>query len=105
MSEQGSNGAARAVPRAATVAATGATRAAPDWDLVRKRNNIEKLKFEKHPLRIVDEIEELRRALATIRHGSVTLIVQDGRIVQIDTTQKVRLERRRAVAGPTGRRA
>ena len=43
-------------------------------------------------------VEELRRALATIRHGSVTLIVQDGRIVQIDTTQKVRLERRR-VAG------
>ena len=48
-------------------------------------------------------VEELRRALATIRHGSVTLIVQDGRIVQIDTTQKVRLERRRAAAGPAAR--
>ena len=50
-------------------------------------------------------VEELRRALATIRHGSVTLIVQDGRIVQIDTTQKVRLERRRAAAGPAARQA
>ncbi len=50
-------------------------------------------------------VEELRRALATIRHGSVTLIVQDGRIVQIDTTQKVRFERRRAAGGPVGRRA
>ncbi len=57
MSEQVSKPTARAAPAAAT--APGATRAAPDWDLVRKRNNIEKLKFEKSPLRIVDEIEEL----------------------------------------------
>ena len=49
-------------------------------------------------------VEELRRALATIRHGSVTLIVQDGRIVQIDTTQKLRLERR-AAGGSDGRGA
>ena len=38
-----------------------------------------------------DVVDELRRALADIRHGSVTLIVQDGRVVQIDTTQKLRL--------------
>ena len=50
-------------------------------------------------------VEELRRALATIRHGSVTLIVQDGRVVQIDTTQKMRFERRRAAGGATGPRA
>jgi hypothetical protein len=43
-----------------------------------------------------DVVEELRRVLAGIRHGSVTLIVQDGRIVQIDATRKVRLETRRA---------
>ena len=36
-----------------------ASRAAPDWDLVRKRNNVEKLKAEKHPLKIVDEIPAL----------------------------------------------
>src|SRR5687767_13209677 len=36
-----------------------ATRAAPDWDLVRKRNNVEKLKNEKHPLKILDEVPAL----------------------------------------------
>src|SRR6478609_3325991 len=36
-----------------------ATRAAPDWDLVWRRNNVEKLKREKHPLEIVSEIDEL----------------------------------------------
>lgn len=37
----------------------GANRAAPDWELVLKRNNIERLKREKFPLAIVDEIPEL----------------------------------------------
>ena len=36
-----------------------ATRAAPDWDLVLKRNNVERLKREKFPLEIVNEIPEL----------------------------------------------
>jgi sulfite reductase beta subunit-like hemoprotein len=36
-----------------------ASRAAPDWDLVLKRNNVERLKREKFPLEIVDEIDEL----------------------------------------------
>src|SRR5205807_9101376 len=36
-----------------------ATRAAPDWDLVLKRNNVERLKREKFPLEIVDEIDDL----------------------------------------------
>jgi ferredoxin-nitrite reductase len=36
-----------------------ATRAAPDWDLVLKRNNVERLKREKFPLEIVNELEEL----------------------------------------------
>jgi hypothetical protein len=38
---------------------------------------------------------EVQRALEQISHGSVTLIVQDGRVVQIDTTRKVRLPARR----------
>jgi hypothetical protein len=29
--------------------------------------------------------------LAGMQHGSVTLIVQDGRVVQLDATHKVRL--------------
>ena len=40
-------------------AAAAASRAAPDWDLVLKRNNVERLKREKFPLDIVDEIDEL----------------------------------------------
>jgi ferredoxin-nitrite reductase len=54
------NGARRPVPAAAAErAAAAATRAAPDWDLVRKRNNVEKLKFEKHPIRLIDELVQL----------------------------------------------
>jgi hypothetical protein len=50
-------------------------------------------------------IDELRRTLAGITHGSVTLIVQDGRVVQIDTTQKVRIDRRRGAPPGAGRTA
>jgi len=51
----------RPVPAAAATraAAAGATRAAPDWELVRKRNNVEKLKHEKHPVRLIDELVQL----------------------------------------------
>jgi ferredoxin-nitrite reductase len=41
------------------VAAAAAARAAPDWDLVLKRNNVERLKRDKFPLEIVNEIDEL----------------------------------------------
>jgi ferredoxin-nitrite reductase len=40
-------------------APVAATRAAPDWDLVLKRNNVERLKRDKFPLEIVNEIDEL----------------------------------------------
>lgn len=36
-------------------------------------------------------IEEIERAVAKVRFGTVQLIIQDGRIVQIDTTEKKRL--------------
>jgi hypothetical protein len=36
-------------------------------------------------------VAELRRLLHGMRHGSVTLIVQDGHVVQLDATHKVRL--------------
>jgi sulfite reductase beta subunit-like hemoprotein len=34
-------------------------RAAPDWDLVLRRNNVERLKRDKFPLEIVDDIDDL----------------------------------------------
>ena len=47
----------------------------------------------------LDEVvDELRRVLGEIRHGSVTLIVQDGRVVQIDATQKLRFGERRSAS-------
>jgi hypothetical protein len=48
-------------------------------------------------------IEELGRVVADVRHGSVTLIVQGGQVVQIDVTRKLRLERRRPGSSRTGR--
>ena len=36
-------------------------------------------------------LEQLRALLTDVRFGSITLIVQDGRVVQIDTTRKLRL--------------
>lgn len=45
-------------PRA-SVAANTPSRAAPDWDLVLRRNNVERLKREKFPLEIVNDIDDL----------------------------------------------
>lgn len=39
-------------------------------------------------LRVVTEV---LRAIRSVRHGSVQIVVQDGRVVQIDTTEKKRL--------------
>ena len=36
--------------------------------------------------------EILEKLLDTMRYGSITLIVQDGKIIQIDKTEKYRLK-------------
>ncbi|OIQ08998.1 hypothetical protein MOOR_13950 [Moorella thermoacetica] len=36
-------------------------------------------------------LDEVLKALRQVRYGSITIIIQDGRIVQIDYTEKVRL--------------
>lgn len=38
---------------------------------------------------------KIREALVSIRYGTVTLVVQDGRVIQLDKSEKIRL------AGPT----
>lgn len=41
-----------------------------------------------------DELErQLREALRAIRFGTVTLVVQDGHVIQIDRNEKIRLKR------------
>ena len=41
-----------------------------------------------------DGIDRIHAALRGLRFGSVTAVVQDGVIVQVDRTEKVRVERR-----------
>ena len=36
-------------------------------------------------------LEQIERAVESVRFGVVQLIIQDGRIVQIDKTEKIRL--------------
>lgn len=43
-----------------------------------------------------EAIDEIRASLKNLRYGSVTIIVQDGVIIQIDRTEKRRLHSRRA---------
>jgi hypothetical protein len=35
---------------------------------------------------------KIREALREIRYGTVTLVIQDGRVVQIDKSEKIRLK-------------
>jgi hypothetical protein len=42
-----------------------------------------------------DELREVAASLRGIRFGSVTIVVQDGVIIQIDKTEKRRLRNRR----------
>ena len=40
------------------------------------------------------ELEQLvREALNSIRFGTVTLVVQDGRVIQVDKSEKIRINR------------
>lgn len=36
-------------------------------------------------------LEEIKRLVNEIKYGSVTLIIQDGKVIQIDKTEKKRL--------------
>lgn len=46
------------------------------------------------------ELERVvRDALASIKFGTVTLIVQDGRIIQVDKNEKIRLNRQGHIDG------
>ena len=36
---------------------------------------------------------QLREALRAIRFGTITLVVQDGHVIQIDRNEKIRLKR------------
>jgi hypothetical protein len=43
--------------------------------------------------RLGREIEEkISTALRDIRYGTITLVIQDGRVIQIDKSEKIRLK-------------
>ena len=50
-----------------------------------------------HPTRpaqaLPPELERIATALRGLRYGAVTAIVQDGVIVQVDRTEKIRVDR------------
>ena len=39
-----------------------------------------------------DQIQRIRQAAESIRYGTVTLVIQDGRLIQIDRSEKIRLK-------------
>lgn len=39
-----------------------------------------------------EDIDELIKIIHTVKHGSVTVIIQDGKIVQIEKNEKVRIK-------------
>jgi hypothetical protein len=46
------------------------------------------------------ELERLvREALSSIRFGTVSLVVQDGRVIQVDKNEKIRLNRQGHIDG------
>jgi hypothetical protein len=49
--------------------------------------------------------ERIVAALRGLRYGSVTAVVQDGVVVQVDRTEKFRVERREAASPPAPRAA
>jgi len=47
----------------------------------------------------VDMERLLREALTTIRFGTITLVIQDGLVIQIDKSEKIRLSRQGHING------
>jgi hypothetical protein len=46
-----------------------------------------------------DPLERIRTALRGLRYGTVTAVVQDGCIVQVERTEKIRVARRETERG------
>ena len=48
------------------------------------------------PERAREALDRITAALRGLRFGTVTAVVQDGIVVQVERTEKIRLERRRS---------
>ncbi len=38
-----------------------------------------------------EELERIRKLIESVKYGSVNIIIQDGKIVQIDKNEKIRM--------------
>jgi hypothetical protein len=50
--------------------------------------------------RLRDALERIETALQGLRYGTVTAVVQDGVVVHVDRTEKIRIERSRSRGSP-----
>lgn len=48
------------------------------------------------PARVREAVDRIHAALRGLRYGTVTAVVQDGIVVQVERTEKIRLDRREA---------
>ena len=48
---------------------------------------------ERAPALVSEELDRVREALRNLHYGTVTVVVHDGAVVQIDRTEKIRLGR------------
>ncbi len=49
-------------------------------------------KFANHTDRD-DYLKEVKKIVGEIKYGNVNLIIQDGRVIQIDRTEKIRINK------------
>jgi hypothetical protein len=49
--------------------------------------------IERAPALVSEELDRVRDALRDLHYGTVTVVVHDGAVVQIDRTEKIRLGR------------
>lgn len=56
-----------------------------------RMKNITPIVRKKESLLTSDALQRVGEMMKTIRFGSVTLIIQDGQVLQIDKTEKFRL--------------
>jgi hypothetical protein len=50
--------------------------------------------------RMREALDRIETALRGLRYGTVTAVVQDGVVVQVDRTEKIRIERARSRGSP-----
>ena len=58
------------------------------------RNDIQRTDGPTSLDRAHDALERIQTALLGLRFGTVTAVVQDGIVVQVDRTEKIRIEKR-----------